>query len=705
MNKLIPMLVIPALLCSGAVFSQTIIYLCPGQTIQLQAALAGSNLQWKTNRGNGFETLGNSATFSGTTSTTLTITDAPDSLAGYAFRCESDSGYSDLFNIRMQNNWIGGTSPFWEDAGNWGCGVVPDSLTDVVVKDALILVQSHVRVATLSLSKQASLTVAPGFTLYISSAGVPVRDFNLSDSDMAHLDSIGAAITPYQAPGEAAQQGFEVNTNDAPTPAQQKINAMIQQIKSKSNELAAKKLVAVPDKPDGSVTTTEIISPAQMGYVYRSGGKKYAPRALPSKAESNARHLKYNVYGVDCSGFIYQALSAAGFGSINADIFGTGTIVATVQKVLKETKEFQGIVLASKGKLDEDQLQDGDLILWSRHAGIYFLEGGVGKLYQSNGTATPKDDADQLKNLGPSRGTHPLVFDDAVNKKDKLGKIAYWGSGYKVYRFEPFEITAQQPAPPAPGKANTLSDNGITDTTAQLNGEILSDGGSALNQRGFLYSTNTKITPDFDNSIKAAEPAVLGPFTQTINHLLPGAAYVARAYATNPTDTAYSNTIAFKTNGQVDTVATLRLHGLWFAIFFGDNADSQNKLGLLQDLNFSPCPNLITNQYMTEKIHIVFNQDTTGSYGELEFDKYWSWNDQCELFEPTTKYDWVTRMAGWDYDHASRTINFRILDGMGQSTGDSARFTISSFSPDEMSGNFVVIEKGEPYNYGFIRLR
>ena len=79
---------------------------------------------------------------------------------------------------------------------------------------------------------------------------------------------------------------------------------------------------------------------------------------------------------------------------------------------------------------------------------------------------------------------------------------------------------------------------------ATANGEVTSEGASAVSKRGFVWSTVANPTVSDALSSNQFGPGV---FTQQISGLNLGATYYVRAYATNANGTTYGNQIDFKT--------------------------------------------------------------------------------------------------------------------------------------------------------------
>ena len=91
---------------------------------------------------------------------------------------------------------------------------------------------------------------------------------------------------------------------------------------------------------------------------------------------------------------------------------------------------------------------------------------------------------------------------------------------------------------------NTIAASSITSISAISGGNITSDGGSVVTERGMCYSTNKN--PTTSNS-KVVTGSGTGTFNVTLTGLSPNKTYYIRAYATNNVGTGYGNEILFKT--------------------------------------------------------------------------------------------------------------------------------------------------------------
>ncbi|NMC34479.1 MAG: hypothetical protein GYA36_18815, partial [Veillonellaceae bacterium] len=85
----------------------------------------------------------------------------------------------------------------------------------------------------------------------------------------------------------------------------------------------------------------------------------------------------------------------------------------------------------------------------------------------------------------------------------------------------------------------------VTGSSALSGGNISSDGGSDISERGVCWATHTGPTI---NDKKTTDGSGKGSFTSTLSDLQPATPYYVRAYATNSTGTAYGNELTFVTD-------------------------------------------------------------------------------------------------------------------------------------------------------------
>jgi uncharacterized protein (TIGR02145 family) len=87
----------------------------------------------------------------------------------------------------------------------------------------------------------------------------------------------------------------------------------------------------------------------------------------------------------------------------------------------------------------------------------------------------------------------------------------------------------------------------ITTTTAQSGGEIISNGGEAIQTKGVIWGILADLT--LVNCVgKTTDGSGEGVFVSELMNLTPGTTYYVRAYATNGVGTGYGQTIEFTTH-------------------------------------------------------------------------------------------------------------------------------------------------------------
>ncbi|WP_141226130.1 rhamnogalacturonan lyase family protein [Flavobacterium fluvii] len=96
--------------------------------------------------------------------------------------------------------------------------------------------------------------------------------------------------------------------------------------------------------------------------------------------------------------------------------------------------------------------------------------------------------------------------------------------------------------PPPPATLTTNNITNITTTTAVAGGNITSDGGIAITERGVVYS-NSNSTPTTADSKVADTSGGMGNFSVSLTNLTPGTFYHTRAYVINGGAPVYGNVV------------------------------------------------------------------------------------------------------------------------------------------------------------------
>ncbi len=100
---------------------------------------------------------------------------------------------------------------------------------------------------------------------------------------------------------------------------------------------------------------------------------------------------------------------------------------------------------------------------------------------------------------------------------------------------------------------NTDIASSITATTATSGGNVISDGGSTISERGICWSLVA--SPTIADG-KLTSLGTTGVFVSNLSGLIPASLYHVRAYSTNANGTAYGNEITFTTVAGLPLVST-----------------------------------------------------------------------------------------------------------------------------------------------------
>lgn len=115
-------------------------------------------------------------------------------------------------------------------------------------------------------------------------------------------------------------------------------------------------------------------------------------------------------------------------------------------------------------------------------------------------------------------------------------------------------VRAYEPPPP-PITLSTIDPTDIATTSVSVGGNITSDGGVAIAERGVVYSNSNK-TPTINDSKVLDSGAGIGTYPVSLTGLLPGTFYYARAYAINGSTPSYGNVVRISTLQVPDAVVT-----------------------------------------------------------------------------------------------------------------------------------------------------
>lgn len=115
----------------------------------------------------------------------------------------------------------------------------------------------------------------------------------------------------------------------------------------------------------------------------------------------------------------------------------------------------------------------------------------------------------------------------------------------------------------------------LTEATAKSGGNITSNGGSDIIQRGVCWSTSSN--PTIADSI-TKDSTGIGVFSSIITKILPCTTYYVRAYAINRKGTSYGNELSFTTTANLPTLTTVDINHITMssAVIEGNIQDNGN---------------------------------------------------------------------------------------------------------------------------------
>jgi formylglycine-generating enzyme required for sulfatase activity len=166
-------------------------------------------------------------------------------------------------------------------------------------------------------------------------------------------------------------------------------------------------------------------------------------------------------------------------------------------------------------------------------------------------TAPTPDLSDFRQSNGSGTGTFTITLGDlATFTKYYVRAYATNSVGTAYGQERSFTTAAGAPSV----RTGEISD--ISATTALGDGEVLSDGGASVTQRGLVWAT----TPNPDlNDFSAKAGTGTGVFTAQLKNLSPGTTYYVRAYAKNAKGTTYGAQTTFTTGITLPEVLTVGL--------------------------------------------------------------------------------------------------------------------------------------------------
>lgn len=153
--------------------------------------------------------------------------------------------------------------------------------------------------------------------------------------------------------------------------------------------------------------------------------------------------------------------------------------------------------------------------------------------------------------------------------------------------------SATTSSPTAPVISATNAATLIKSNSATSGGNVTSDGGSAITERGIVYST--EVTPDITDvaDTKMIVAGTTGAFTAGLTGLTPLTIYYVRAYAKNALGTSYGSQISFTTSSSTYSAkAFFKLNGAG-SVYYGAFLDTGCDPGQVSDLSVGITPPVV----------------------------------------------------------------------------------------------------------------
>jgi hypothetical protein len=160
--------------------------------------------------------------------------------------------------------------------------------------------------------------------------------------------------------------------------------------------------------------------PQQHGLAYSYGSRDHTKREAPKEGVC----MDKEIYGLDCSGFIYRCFFHSGVTdpALKWRAEEQRQVERLKNAILKAYPELTGLKVEDLGPHPLALMKPGDIIYWLRedntayHIGwIFETEEGEIMVAQSNGEGTNPATCDQ--NYGPSRGPRVFGLEDAIKPR------------------------------------------------------------------------------------------------------------------------------------------------------------------------------------------------------------------------------------------------------------------------------------------------
>ena len=183
----------------------------------------------------------------------------------------------------------------------------------------------------------------------------------------------------------------------------------------------------------------------------------------------------------------------------------------------------------------------------------------------------------------------------------------------------------------------------ITETSAVAGGNVTSDGGASVTERGVVYSTvsNPVINNIYHTTITSGSGT--GSFSVNLTNLVEGTTYYVRAYAVNSAGVSYGEEVSFMTNEQSSTpndgtsheYVDLGLSVKWATCNVGANAPEEyGDYFAWGETTTKSTYNWSTYKYGNGSSSTLTKYNTSGIYGSVDN------KTQLELSDDAAAVNW-----------------------------------------------------------------
>ena len=210
----------------------------------------------------------------------------------------------------------------------------------------------------------------------------------------------------------------------------------------------------------------------------------------------------------------------------------------------------------------------------------------------------------------------------------------------------------------------------ITETSAVVGGNVTSDGGASVTERGVVYSTNPNpVITNLSNTIRPCGSGA-GEFTYTITGLQPATTYYVRAYARNDQGTAYGEEMSFTTQIQKPTTP-------YFSV-------SQTKYITFSPGNLQYTQSTNTWSFAENQWDMIGTDNVTG--GSVSSDsKYGDSKEETSLADKIDLFGWSTSATNFGVSTATDSDDYSgsFVDWGTNKIGNDASNTWRTLTSEE----------------------